>query len=199
MALTDVQICNMALGHLSHTKFISSLESDRSLAADLCALCYEPARNFVLEDFPWPFATKYVTLGLVEEDPNEDWSFSYRYPDDCVYARRIVTSLGRNDPNPSPFRVGADDEGRLIYTSQEDAVLEYTRLVTNTDLYPSVFAMAVSWYLASLIAPGLAKDGKRGLNCLQVYNVIKGQAQARQLNEQQQAVEPESEGIRARE
>lgn len=198
MALTDVQICNMALGHLGQTKFIATLQ-DRSLAADLCALYYEPARDFVLEDFPWPFATKYATLGLVEEDPNSDWSYSYRYPDDCVFARRLVTELGRVDPNPPPFKAGADEDGRLIYTNEEDAILEYTKLVTDTNLFPAVFAMAMSWYLASLIAPGLAKDKKQAMNCLQIYSVVKGTAEARQLNEQQQAVEPESEAIRARE
>lgn len=198
MALTDIQICNMALGHLGHTKFIASL-TEPSLAADLCELYYEPARDFVLEDFPWPFATKYVTLGLVEEDPNDDWTYSYRYPDDCVYARRIVNEIGRTNPNPPPFKVGADDDGRLIYTDEEDAILEYTKLVTDTNLFPAVFAMATSWYLASLIAPGLAKDKKQALNCLQIYGVVKGTAEARQLNEQQQSVEPESEAIRARE
>lgn len=198
MALTDIQICNMALGHLGHTKFIASL-TEPSLAADLCELYYEPARDFVLEDFPWPFATKYVTLGLVEEDPNDDWTYSYRYPDDCVYARRIVNALGRTNPNPPPFKVGADADGRLIYTDEEDAILEYTKLVTDTNLFPAVFAMAHSWYLASLIAPGLAKDKKQALNCLQIYSVVKGTAEARQLNEQQQSVEPESEAIRSRE
>ncbi|MHB1098093.1 MAG: hypothetical protein ACYCZR_00935 [Burkholderiales bacterium] len=201
MAVTDVQICNMALGHLGHTKFIATL-AERSLAANLCDLYYEPARDFALEDFPWPFATKYLTLGLVEDftdDTNpHDWNYSYRYPDDCVFARRLVTSLGRTNPTPPPFKVGADAQGRLIYTDEADAVLEYTKLVTDTNLFPSVFAVATSWYLASLIAPGLAKDRKQAMGALQVYEVLKSQAQAQQLNEQQQSVEPESEFIRAR-
>lgn len=197
MALTDVQICNMALGHLAHTKFIAAL-NERSLAANLCDLYFEPARDFVLEDFPWPFATAYGTLALVGEDPNDDWDFSYRYPSGCLFARRLVTSLGRRDPNPPPFRIASDAQGRLIYTNQETAVLEYTKLVTDTNLWPAVFGMALSWYLAGLIAPGLAKDRKQALAALQVYEVIKRQAEAQQLNEQQQTVEPDSEMIRAR-
>jgi len=197
MAVTDVHICNMALGNLGQTKFIASL-TERSLAANLCDLYYEPARDFVLEDFPWPFATAYRTLGLVEEEPNDDWLFSYRYPDDCVFARRLVTSLGRTNPNPPPFKAGADEDGRLIYTDEEDAVLEYTRLVTDPNLFPAVFYMSVSWYLSSLIAPGLAKDKKQVATCLQIYSIVKGGAEAQQLNEQQQSPEPDSEAIRAR-
>jgi hypothetical protein len=58
--------------------------------------------------------------------------------------------------------------------------------------------MSLSWYLGGLIAPGLAKDRKQALNCFQVYEILKGQAQAQQLNEQQQTLEPDSEAIRAR-
>src|SRR3990167_369280 len=197
MALTDVQICNMALGHLAHTKFIATL-TERSLAANLCDLYFDPSRDYVFEDFPWPFATSYATLNLIAEEPNDDWLFSYRYPAGCVFARRIRTTLGRLDPNPPPFRVASDDQGRSIYTNQENPVLEYTKLVTDTNLWPAVFGMALSWYLAGLIAPGLAKDRKQAMGALQVYEVIKGQAQAQQLNEQQQTLEPDSEMIRVR-
>jgi hypothetical protein len=198
MALTDIQICNMALAHLGQTKFIASL-TERSVAAELCNQFYEQARNFALEDFPWPFATKYGTLGLVEEDPNDDWTYSYRYPSDCMAVRRIVTGLGRANPKPPPFEIGADDNGRLIYTDQEDAVIRYTRLVEDAALYPAVFGEAVSWWLAGLLAPGLAKDRKQAQTAFQMYEIIKGQAYAQQLNEQQQTDEPESEFIRARE
>lgn len=202
MALTDVQICNLALGHIGHTKFISAL-TDRTNEAQVLNTFYEPARDVVLEDYPWPFATKYETLGLVtdftdETDPH-DWDYAYRYPSDCVYARRIVTSNGRSEPKPAPFKVGSDEDGRLIYTNEEDAILEYTRLVDDPSLYPSKFAMALSWYLASLIAPGLAKSDKKAGACAQMYHIVKTMAEAGAGNEQHAVPEPESEFIRARE
>lgn len=197
MALTDVMICNLALGHLGQTKFIASLD-DRSLAANLCTQYYEQSRNFALEDFPWPFANKYAAIGLIEEDPNDDWRYSYRYPSDCLAVRRIVTSLGRLETAPPPFEVGGDAAGRLIYTNQESAVIRYTRLVEDTNLYPAVFGEAVSWWLAGLMAPGLAKDRKQAQVAFQMYGLVKEQAEAQQLNEQQQTTEPDSEFIRAR-
>lgn len=197
MALTDIDICNMALVHLGQTKFIAAL-TERSPAASLCNQLYPQARNFALEDFPWGFANKYAVLGLVEEDPNDDWDYSYRYPSDCVAVRRIVTALGRSDPKPPPFEIGGDDAGRLIYTDEADATIRYTRLVEDANLYPAVFGEAVSWWLAGLMAPGLAKDQKHAQAAFQMYGIIKGQAQAQQLNEQQQTDEPDSEFIRAR-
>ena len=199
MALSNVQVCNMALGHIGHTQFIDSLETERSNEAEVCNLYFEPARNFVLEDYPWPEMTRYATLGLVEEEPNDDWAYSYRYPSDCVFARRLVTGLGRKDPNPPPFRIGADDTARLLYTDQIDAVLEYTKLVDDPTLFSAIFWEAVSWYLAGLICPGLAKDRKQAAGCFQMYELIKTRAQVRAGNEQQQVQEPESEFIRARE
>src|SRR5512146_1689119 len=103
MTLTDIQICNMALGHIGVTKFIAAL-TDRSNEANVCNLYYEQARDFVLEDLPWPFATRYISLGLVTDFTAltipHDWSYAYRYPSDCVFARRLVTTIGRTDPNP---------------------------------------------------------------------------------------------------
>ena len=203
MPLTDVAICNMALGHIGHTKFVANLETERSLEAEVLNLYYQPARDFVLEDYPWPEATKYATLGLVADYTNvttpHDWNYSYRYPADCLFARRLVTLVGRVDPNPPPFRTGVDDVGRLIYTDQQDAVLEYTQLLTDPARFRTMLGQAISWYVAGLIAPSLARDRKQAEGCLKMYGIIKSMAAAQAGNEQQQSVEPESEFIRSRE
>lgn len=201
MAFSDVSICNMALGHICHTRFISSL-SERSNEVSVCNAFYEPARDYTLEAYPWPFATKYETLGLVQDftalTTPHDWGYSYRYPSDCVYARRLVTTNGRTEPNPPPFKIGGDTTARLLYTDEEDAVLEYTRLITDPSLFSAAFAMALSWWLAGLIAPGLSKDAKRATGCFQMFQALTSQAEARAGNEQQQTPEPDSEFMRER-
>lgn len=203
MALSDVRICNMALAHLGHTKFIANLETERTLAAEICNEFYEEARNFVLEDFPWSFARKYLTLGLVTDytavTTPHDWDYAYRYPDDCIFFRRIVTTNGRQETTPPPFAIGSDDSGRLVYTDEEDAVGEYTKLITDPTLVTAQFAEALSWYLAGMICPGLAKDRKKETACFQMYEISKGKAARSSGNEQQQTPEPESEFVRARE
>lgn len=197
MPITDVQIINMALSHLGHTVFIDDRTEDSQEVA-VSNIHYDQAISYTLEDFSWGFARAYDTLGLVEEEPNDDWRFAYRYPVDRVKVRRIVTALGRQDPNPPPFVIGSDDTGRLVYTDQEEAVVETTKLIEDAALFPSQFAEAVSWWLAFLMVPGLAKEPKIAGDCFRVYTQLVTQAQASDGNESQRHPDYESEAIRAR-
>lgn len=197
MPLTDVQICNMALGHIGHTQRIADL-TERTVAAELCNLYYEQARDFTLESYPWPEATQYATLGLIDVGPNDDWDYRYQVPSDCVSVRRIVTDLGRVDPNPPPFMLGYSANGRVIYTDEADAVIEYTLRLEDTALFKMTLGEAISWYLAFLICPGLAKDPKQAQGCFQVWQAMLSRAQAVAGNEQQEVEEIESEAIRSR-
>ena len=197
MAVTDVQIINMALSHLGHTIFIDD-RNENSTEAEVSNLHYDQAIAYVLEDFAWGLAHRYHTLELVEEDPSEDWQFSYRYPVDTVKIRRLVTALGRRDPAPPPFVIGSDDAGRLIYTDQEDAVASTTAHITDTALFTAQFAEAVSWWLAGLMAPGLSKDPQVAGGCFQMYAWLVQRAAAHDGNESQVPPEEDSEAIRAR-
>src|SRR5665648_440114 len=85
------EICNMALGHLASGKEIANLETERSAEAIACRRFFDSARDAVLRDFSWPFATKIKALSLIEEDPNSEWAYSYRYPTDCLNFRRILS------------------------------------------------------------------------------------------------------------
>jgi hypothetical protein len=115
-----------------------------------------------------------------------------------VKVRRIVTALGRREPNPPPFIIGQDDTGRLVYTDTEEAIVEITKLVTNTALFPAMFAEAVSWWLGGKIGPGLAKDRKQADRCFAMANRILVSAEASDRNEAQDPPELESEFTRAR-
>lgn len=85
---SSTEISNMALSHLAISREIAALDTERSQEAQACRRFYETVRKTVLRDYPWPFATKFATLALVEDDPNSEWDFSYRYPSDCLNARR---------------------------------------------------------------------------------------------------------------
>ncbi len=202
MPLSDIAIINMALGHLGDSQVIAARTelSNERIVADVF---YDQAVEVALEGYAWGFATKTITLGLVEDftalTTFHEWDFSYRYPDDCVKVRRIVSSLGRHDPNPPPFVIGADDTARLIYTNQIDAMIVYTRLVTDTALFSALFGEAVSWWLAGLMAPGLAKEHSRAQECFSIYQTVIRTAQAADRNESQEPIpDMESEAIRAR-
>jgi hypothetical protein len=202
MASSTTAIANLAISHLGIGKEIANLETERSSEAQACRRFYETARDVTLRDFPWPFATKINAIGLVEEDPNDEWGFSYRYPTDCLMLRRILSGL-RNDNRQSriPYRVTRDDSGLLIYTDAEDAELEYTIKETDVGRFPADFTMAFSFLLAGYVAPRLTGGDpfKLGQRALELYQIELSHARLTAMNEEQSEELPDSEFIRTRE
>jgi hypothetical protein len=196
-----VEICNLALSHLGHTKRISSF-TEQSEEARLCSIFYEIVRDIVLREYKWPFASVISALGLVEEDPNDEWSYSYRYPSDCLDVRRILGGL-RNDTRESrvPYLISQDSSGRILYCDIEDAFIEYTKREDDTSFYPPDFVMALSYRIASYLAPALTGGDPYGLQqkTLQLYQIEISRASSSSFNEQQDEQLPQSEFINARE
>jgi len=215
---SDVQIFNMALSHIGVDKQIASF-TENSKEARLAQIWFSEARKMVLRDRKWPFATKFADLALVEEDPTIEWAFSYRYPSDCLEMRRILNGIpiGFIDNVPSfqgwsllnsfyeqnkvPYKIGADDEGRLIYCSLDDAQVEYTFLNDDGAFYPPDFTICLSYRIANFIAPSLTSGdpNKLGAMALQMYYQELDKAAANSYNEEQATMTNDSALTRARE
>lgn len=199
---SDTGICNMALGHIGTGKVIANLTSESSREAVACRTFYETARDEVLRDFAWPFATKIEALAEVEEDPNEEWAFSYREPSDCLMFRKIQSGI-RNDNRQSrvPFRKGGDSAGGLIFTDKEDAIGEYTRRVTQVEFYPPDFKTLLAYKLAGYIVPLLSAGDPSKIrdSMAALYQMKRGEVMAAARNEEQPEEPPESEFVRGRE
>lgn len=155
--MSETSICNMALSHVGQGEEIANLTTEKSAAASACRRFFDIARDVVLTDFQWPFARSFQTLSLIEENPNDEWGYSYRYPTDCLFIRRILSG-NRQDSETTriPFIIGSDDSGRLIYTDQDSAEIEFTKKITDTNKFPHSFQMALSYRLAMYIAPRLS-------------------------------------------
>lgn len=200
--MSDVLICNMALGFIGVNQFIDDLD-EASINAQTCRLYFEPVRHEILAgDFDWPFARRYRDLALVEEQPGDGWSYSYRYPSDCLAVRRVATHLGLRHPRPPAYLIGSDPSGRLIYTDEPNARIQYTTDVPDASRFPAPFRTAMAWLLATYIAPSLSKTS----NLQAVIQGLRAQhdgalrtAQVGAMNEHQAQKEPESEFIRVRE
>lgn len=202
MASSKTEIANIALAHLGVGKEIANLDTENSAEANTIRRFYETARDEVLRDFNWSFTTKFATLAEIEEDPTDEWSYSYRYPSDCLKLRRILSGT-RNDSRQSrvPYKLGQDSEGLLLYTDMEDAEIEYTVRVEDTSLYPADFTMAFSYKLAFYSAPRLAAGDPFGLanKAAQMYQMMIAKAAHSDLNENQVEQDVDAEWIRARE
>lgn len=192
MAESATDICNLSIRMLGVGKPIEDIDSDTSNEAKVCRTFYEDTLKDVLSEFPWPFATKIETLGLVEEDPNDEWSYSYTYPSDCILARRILSGI-RNDTDSSkvPYKIVHSSSGKLIYTDTKDAELEYTAFVEDVHNFPSYFSIAFARKLATMIAPSFG--GTTLVNSqMQMYMLEIQKAKASAVNEEQADLEPNS-------
>lgn len=202
MATSKTVIANLALSHLGIGKEIADLDTENSEEANACRRFYEESRDKALRDFNWPFATRIENLTLVETNPNNEWSYSYRYPVNAVGIRRILSGI-RNDTRQSrvPYRRTKDATGGLILCDLDSAQVEYTERLEQVELYPSDFVMALSYLLAVYIAPRITSGDPFGLGnkAAQFYSIELSNARANAHNEEQPDAVVESEFVRGRE
>lgn len=195
------EIANLAISHLGQGKEIANIDSERSAEAATMRRYFDIVVENTLKDFDYSFSNVTEVLNLVEESPNDEWAYSYRFPTDCIKPLRILSGI-RNDSRQSriPYKIGKDSVGKLIYCDTEDAELEYTQRVTDTSRYPADFVLAVSFLLAAMAAPRLLGEDpfKMGQRALEMYTAFKGKAEVADANDDQQEEPPEAEAIRAR-
>ena len=202
MSTTEVQICNLAISNLGISTLIADLAED-SNEARTCSLWYAPTRDAVLEDFPWAFAKRRVTLAEDSGDPATDWDYVYIYPSDCLKIRQLVLEGIRNPRNDQrvEFEVAYDGTQRVIYTDLYQAEAIYTAQVTDPGIFHPLFVIAMSWALAAAVAPGLVGQmaGQSiAANMRRTYADILGQAAASSMREGFEGVEPECELLTVR-
>lgn len=195
-------ICNMALGHLGISSEIGNLTTEKSAEAFACRRFFTQCRDIAMRDMRVPFASHIATLALVEEEPNSEWSYSYRYPSDCLFFKRILSG-DRNGASSTrvPYKISSDSSGKLILTDKEDAECEYTRLIEDPLMWPDDFILAMSYLLASMMAARLTNgDGlKLGDRAMQMYDLLKHTSDSNADAEEQNDEAPDAESIRARE
>lgn len=198
---TKTQICNLAINHLGTSKSIANVDTERSLEANTCRIFFDVARQAVLRDYPFSFATKTVTLGLLETFTTGFWNYSYRYPSDCLQIIRIRNGI-RNETHQTrvAYEIEKDDSGKIILTDERNAEAEYTQDLENTSFFTVDFNLALSYRLAFYIAPALTKGDPFKIKgeMLDLYRLELSNAIANDMNERQDDVHPESEFVRSR-
>lgn len=197
--ISTVKIANMALGELGTRNTIESM-TESSVEAKHANLWYDYSRLLVLEGYDWNFARKRVALALHSEDPPDGlWAYRYAYPSDCVFARVIVNGAGTtSDPVPFTVEMSADGQEKTILTNYEDAILLYTRDVTETPLFSSGFVELLATALAHRMC--IALTGSKNLKdrLLNDYGQMMNMAAAYNANEQMSAAPRDADSIRGR-
>lgn len=200
----------MALGHLKITKQIANLVTEASAEAVACRTFYNIVKQEMLEDFKWPFATKQGALTLIEDNPfpvdsmgDSEWAFAYEYPATCVSFNRIIGGVrneSRLDRIPYRILINEDDGSKMILTDMDQAVGEWVANLVTEDMFSASYVMALSYKLASVIAPMVTGGDpfKLGDRAFKLYDLMLIKAQGNALNEEQVEAEPESEFVLAR-
>lgn len=210
---SEVDICNLALGHLGDNATVASLDPpEGSAQAEHCARFYPMARDALLELHDWNFATRRAQLALLGSAWSE-WQYSYEMPSDCLnviavlasdatddysaplnlgFTQTGVVNTGQGVYTPQPYVCEVDDLGRqVVYTNQEDAVLRYVAYVTDTTKFSPLFTQTLSWQLAALLAGPIIKGdagAAEAKRCLQMAGAY--MAKATESDAQQRRVNP---------
>lgn len=188
--MTAIRICNLALSHLRIGNLIADLNDNTSSAARACNQFYEISRRSVLRDFNWPFAKRTEPLTLVSAvtDGSREWAYHYRYPVNGIRIVKILSDY-RDDNRYSRVRyqVESDTVGKLIYSDRQNAQVSYIFDIQNTNLFDPDFEMALSYKIASHIAPSVTDGDTEGLGliAMQKYMMMIDQARVNALNEEQ--------------
>jgi len=176
---SEVDICNVALGHLGDTATVSSINPpEGSAQSEHCARFYPIARDSLLELHAWNFATTRASLALLGSAWPE-WQYCYASPSDALnllailppdvsddysvgnnygFTQTGVPLIGSGTYTPQTFSQETLEDGTVvIYTNQEEAVCRYTRFVTDTTVFSPLFVDALTWYLASYLAGPILK------------------------------------------
>jgi hypothetical protein len=179
----QIEICNVALSRVGAGSIQALTEATREARA--CRTHYEMARDATLRDHDWQFARKRVVLALLSE-AFDGWTYGYAYPADCIAARSILNEASTDPADAIAYEVGvnAAKSAKVVLTEQEDAILVYTALVTNTSIYDASFVDALAWRLASELAVPLRADTALQDGFMKKYLMQLGSAKETGSNEQ---------------
>lgn len=210
---SEVDICNLALGHIGDAATVSSINPpEGSAQAEHCSRFYPMARDSLLEMHAWGFATKRVNLASLGSAWPE-WQYCYSVPNDALNLLAVLPPLATDDYSegiswqysqtgaalatggiyqPQPFNYETLEDGTLvIYTNQETAMLRYTAYVTDTTAFSPLFVNTLSWYLASMLAGPVIK-GEAGAaeskRCMTQAQILLGKATVSDSNQRRTTI-----------
>jgi hypothetical protein len=181
---SEVSICNLALSHLSNQANIASL-MEQSVEAQYCSQFYPLARDQVLAEHNWSFATKRANLAYLDND-GVQWQYCYARPNDCLSVIAMLVPGALDDFDQQDYVQEQNTAGVLVMrTNVPDAVLKYTKKITDPTLFEAHFITALSYLLASYLAGPITKDMKLKEAMYQAYSTSLGKARVSNANDSQ--------------
>lgn len=203
---TDVTISNISLGFLGDRGTVSSLNPpEGSAQAQHCAQFYPVARDVTQEERNWGFNTRRATPAQLE-DPVAQWGYSYTLPnntlsviavlppggaeyiDDLLYEGAAFSAITSAEGFlGAKFVVESAPDGTVVIrTNQPNATILYTVRVTDTSKFTPMYTLALTRFLAHLLAGPVIKGeagARESINQLKLYQAIFAKAATKDANQ----------------
>ena len=143
MASSEVDICNSALIHLG-AGLITSL-GDNSDEARACNQFFDGARDAVLTQSDWTFATTQQELSKQVATPLFGYAYQYKLPTNPYCLKPLFMSSPENDDD---WKV----QGRLLLTDRDGVYLQYIYRQTDVSAFTPLFTVCLEYFLAHRMA-----------------------------------------------
>ena len=169
MSVSEVDICNMALGELGEGH-ITNLETDTSAKAVQCRIYYEPTVVEVLASHDWNCAIWYQALALVAEadddyllDDYDTYAYQFQLPTDPLCLR--VWSIPKYPKAPYEVVSG------YLLTNISAVTIKYIWHVTDTTKYSPLLVKAIAYRLAAELAPHITNNPQDQARMFVLYDL----------------------------
>ncbi|HOK66358.1 MAG TPA: hypothetical protein PLV55_06055 [Anaerohalosphaeraceae bacterium] len=156
MALSETQICNMALKTIGSSR-INDLYTDTSSEAAACRDFYEAVRDACLRMYDWPFARARAELSQDTNTPDFEWDYAFLLPQDYLSLRKNYTE-SRFTERGKRFEI----EGKRLLTNDSKVQLKYIRKVTDPNEFDPLFVELLVLKLAVRLLFALGGIGNTG-------------------------------------
>lgn len=184
MSYSRAYIYNIALIHLGLSATIQTI-NQADAATTTFNTFYEIAKNQVLQDFDWNFASTLRDLTPTGNKPeNPKYLYEYDYPNDCLAAREIFDTS--KSENTYKFDIGTISNGqKVLYANVSPAKLRYTRNVEKESFFTSDFVLALGAYLGGLCGKAITGSSSKANDCFQLYQMCINKAKKINATESQ--------------
>ena len=146
---SQTDICNQALTKIGADRILA-ITDDTKAASTLNAI-WAIKRDAELAAQPWTFAIRRASLPASTTTPSFGWSYAYPLPSDYLAMVEVGEDYAFYTGDPQPLFAL---EGGEVLTDQGSPLnIRYVSRVTNTGLYPALFAEALA--SASVVKPVL--------------------------------------------
>lgn len=188
MSYNKTQIYNLALSHMLLSRQIVDVDTDTDTnEVRILNTFWETALKITLQELDLDSLSSPRALELVEQIPDTEnlpWLFAYKYPSNCAFLRRIQSGFDiDNEYTHIAKRVAIRNGQKVIYTNQDKAFAEYIPSDVSLSFLSPSAALALSYYLASLAAPGIVGKGAATLKRSLKEDFVLNKSAAQRIDE----------------